>query len=460
MKLTENKKKIRLIFILALVAAAVCFGAGLIKTYVYNSRIHVDTFSDQALFTKEEPKKNIVSVEAAARDGSWGKIFDFNNEGITENNYTAYIYDFTVKNETGDEVPEFSFKLTFCCDVYLNQAWNGAVEVHKLSGDKETVATVPDLRVFKPDEYPELSPVKVDGDSFIPMKASDYIVYKPSTAMNAMEMPIEPNEGTTPGFILYVANGDSIEGSSLELSYKFNRLLTSEPLLWIAIVAAAVWLVALIIYVITSLQIKKYKVRHERDNKIINESIETFIGFIDAKDPYTNGHSKRVAHYTRLLAKEFGFSGEDLDHIYYVALLHDCGKIGVPDNILGKPGKLTPEEFEIIKSHTVRGGDILQSFKSLENADEGARYHHERYDGNGYPEGKAGEDIPFIARLICVADSFDAMNSDRVYRKKLTRERIIEEIENNKGSQFDPKVADMMLELIKKNVIPTSRDDK
>nr|MCR5097051.1 HD-GYP domain-containing protein [Erysipelotrichaceae bacterium] len=176
---------------------------------------------------------------------------------------------------------------------------------------------------------------------------------------------------------------------------------------------------------------------------------ETFTNFIDAKDPYTNGHSKRVAKYTRMIAKEMGYEGEELDRIYYVALLHDCGKIGVPDNILGKPGKLTDEEFQIIKSHTVRGGDILQSFKSLEDVDEGARFHHERYDGRGYPEGRAGEDIPFIARMICVADSFDAMNTNRVYRNKLTKEKVIEEIETNKGKQFDPKVADVMLNLIR-----------
>ncbi|MBQ3968456.1 MAG: HD domain-containing protein, partial [Lachnospiraceae bacterium] len=114
-----------------------------------------------------------------------------------------------------------------------------------------------------------------------------------------------------------------------------------------------------------------------------------------------------------------------------------------------KPGRLTDEEFEVIKSHTVRGGEIMSHFKSLENAGEGALYHHERYDGKGYPEGRKGEEIPFIARMICVADSFDAMNTNRVYRKKLTKEDILAELERCKGSQFDPKIADVMIELIK-----------
>nr|MCR5409575.1 HD-GYP domain-containing protein [Lachnospiraceae bacterium] len=225
--------------------------------------------------------------------------------------------------------------------------------------------------------------------------------------------------------------------------------LRNVPLFWISIGAMFIWLIVLIIYAITSSQIKKYNERHERDNEIISESIETFTGFIDAKDPYTNGHSKRVADYTRLIAEQMGIEGEELDRVFYVALLHDCGKIGVPDNILGKPGRLDDDEFEIIKSHTVRGGEILSSFKSLKNVNEGAMYHHERYDGSGYPEGRKGEDIPLIARMICVADSFDAMNSNRVYRKKLTMDDIVEEIKKNKGKQFDPDIADTFLQLIK-----------
>ena len=138
-------------------------------------------------------------------------------------------------------------------------------------------------------------------------------------------------------------------------------------------------------------------------------------------------------------------------------MLHDCGKIGVPDNVLGKPGKLTDEEFQIIKSHTVKGGEILRSFKSIEGVNEGALYHHERYDGRGYPEGRAGVDIPYIARMICVTDSFDAMNTNRVYREKLSKEIIMEEIRKNKGKQFDPEIADVMLKLIDEGTITIDR---
>ena len=444
----KGRKSTTIVFLAILVLLIACLAVSMIKTNAYNRAKHRETFTGAELFSAEGAEGKDVCVTAVPRSSTWGKIFDFDNEGLTENNYQAYTYDFTVSNNTKDEVSEFSFRLTFSQDAFLASAWNGALEIHQNVKGGELVATVPDLREFVPSDY-ALEIVTVDGEPFISMKAGDYLVYIPSASMNAMEMPIEPFEGTTPGIIMYVAIGESIEESTLELEYQFHRLLTSEPLFWISLACMAIWLVALIIFLITSAQIKKYKERHERDNEIINESIETFTGFIDAKDPYTNGHSKRVAKYTRLIAKEFGYDGEELDRIYYVALLHDCGKIGVPDNILGKPGKLSAEEFEIVKSHTVRGGEILTHFKSLQDADEGARYHHERFDGAGYPEGLAGEDIPFIARMICVADSFDAMNSDRVYRKKLTTDRILSEIETNKGLQFDPNVADVMLNLLR-----------
>lgn len=443
------------IFIIMMVLAIGCLGAGAAQTFAYNSAKHSETFTGATLFAAEGSAPEgadtkDVSVAAVPRSSTWTKAFDFYNEGITEHNFQAYTYDFTVANNTNDEVPDFTFKLTFSKDVYLSSAWNGALEIHQNVQNGEIVATIPDLRDYDPNDYP-LNTFTVDGETLVAMKAGDYLVYHPSSSMNAMEIPIEPHEGTTPGMIMYVGIDESIDASTLELSYTFNRLLTSSPLFWVGLVALAVWLVALITFMITSAQIRKYQERHERDNVIINESIETFTGFIDAKDPYTNGHSKRVATYTRLIAEEMGYEGEELDRIYYIALLHDCGKIGVPDNILGKPGRLNDEEFEVIKTHTVLGNEILSSFKSLKNAGEGALYHHERYDGGGYPEGKAGEDIPLIARMICVADSFDAMNSNRVYRKKLGREKIISEITENKGTQFDPKIADVMLKLIEDN---------
>ncbi|MCR4908937.1 MAG: HD-GYP domain-containing protein [Lachnospiraceae bacterium] len=446
----EKKKTIAMTFSITLILIIILFVISVLKTNSFNRMVHNEDFTGKAF--SEDPKESGVDIRAVPRSSTWTKLFDLNNEGKTEHDYQAYTYDFTVSNETKDEVSSFTFKLTFDREVFLLSAWNGALELHQDVTGNEYVATVPDLREFHPEDY-DLDTVTVDGEVLVRMKAGDYLVYLPSSSEGAMEIPIEPHEGTVPGIILYVAIDEDISGSGLEIEYTFHRLLQSEPLFWVSMAGLALWLIALIIVVITSAQIKKYETKHERDNKIIQESIETFTGFIDAKDPYTNGHSTRVAEYTRLIAKEMGYEGEELDRIYYVALLHDCGKIGVPDNILRKPGKLTDEEFEIIKSHTVRGGDILSSFKTLNNVGEGALYHHERYDGRGYPEGKTGKDIPLVARMICVADSFDAMNSNRVYRNKLTKDDILNEIKNNKGTQFDPEIADVFLGLIKNKKI-------
>lgn len=128
--------------------------------------------------------------------------------------------------------------------------------------------------------------------------------------------------------------------------------------------------------------------------------------------------------------------------------MHDCGKLYIPDGILTKPSRLTDEEYEVMKKHTVYGSNILRDFTSIKDIQLGAMYHHERYDGKGYPTGKAGEDIPLIARIICVSDAFDAMNSQRCYRTNLAPEVILSELKNNKGTQFDPVIVEHLLKLI------------
>ncbi len=169
---------------------------------------------------------------------------------------------------------------------------------------------------------------------------------------------------------------------------------------------------------------------------------------IDAKDTYTNGHSGRVAMYAREIARLYGYSEEQLNDIYIMGLLHDVGKIGVPDTVINKPAKLTDEEFDLIKQHPVKGYKILENIKEMPQLANGARWHHERFDGKGYPDGLSGEDIPEEARIIAVADSYDAMTSRRSYRDPLSQEKVREEIARCSGTQFDPKFADIMLKMI------------
>lgn len=176
--------------------------------------------------------------------------------------------------------------------------------------------------------------------------------------------------------------------------------------------------------------------------------VRTLAETIDAKDAYTNGHSGRVADYSKEIAKRYGYSDDAQEQIYVMGLLHDVGKIGIPDAIINKEGRLTDEEYAIIKTHPVVGSKILSAIKDMPQLAIGARYHHERYDGTGYPDRLMGKDIPEAGRIIAVADAYDAMSSNRSYRNSLSQEKVRAEIEKGKGSQFDPVFADIMLQMI------------
>ena len=182
--------------------------------------------------------------------------------------------------------------------------------------------------------------------------------------------------------------------------------------------------------------------------KLLVQSMNTLSNAVDAKDYYTNGHSIRVAEYSRLLAQRLGLSKDRQEEIYYAGLLHDIGKIRVPDSIIKKEGKLTDEEYEYIKLHPVSGYHILKEISASSDIAIGAKYHHERYDGKGYPNGLEGENIPEIARILSVADAYDAMSSNRCYRKALPQDVVRAEIVKGRGTQFDPYIADIMLDII------------
>jgi len=188
--------------------------------------------------------------------------------------------------------------------------------------------------------------------------------------------------------------------------------------------------------------------QNERLERMSMQIVKALSGAIDAKDTYTNGHSTRVAEYSREIARRAGFPKEMQDVIYMMGLLHDVGKIGVPDAIINKPAKLSDEEYAVIRSHPVMGSDILANITEFPELSTGAKWHHERYDGKGYPDGISGEEIPTEARIIAIADAYDAMSSKRSYRNVLPQAQIRAEVEEGKGTQFDPVLADIMLAMI------------
>ena len=199
-----------------------------------------------------------------------------------------------------------------------------------------------------------------------------------------------------------------------------------------------------------SYRIKKYRKKEEEDKLLIREMVEAFAKVIDMKDKYTNGHSTRVAKYTTMLTRELGYDEATVQRYYYIALLHDIGKIGVPMDVLNKPGKLTDDEYGVIKSHSAAGYEILKDISFLPELCIGAGAHHERPDGKGYPKGLKGDEIPRVAQIIAVADTFDAMYSNRPYRKRMNFEKAVSIIKGASGPQLTEDVVEAFLRLVER----------
>ena len=193
---------------------------------------------------------------------------------------------------------------------------------------------------------------------------------------------------------------------------------------------------------------------YDRLRQTFVDSIESMASAIDAKDIYTQGHCQRVSQNALMIGRYIGLKPDQLESLKYAGILHDIGKIGIKDSILNKQGPLDDEEYKIMKSHPVVGDNILKQISTLdESIRDGAKYHHERYDGKGYLEGLRGEDIPLFARILAIADTYDAMTTTRSYRKGLPPEIALQEIDKGKGTQFDPELAEVFIKLMKENQI-------
>ena len=203
-------------------------------------------------------------------------------------------------------------------------------------------------------------------------------------------------------------------------------------------------------------QKKELESRRRQTERISLQTIKTLSVTVETKNVYTNGHSQRVADYSALIAGALGWDDKRINNLRNAAYMHDVGMIGIPDSIVNKPTRLTEEEYAIIQRHTLIGADILKDITLIEHVAEVAHYHHERYDGTGYPEGLSGEEIPIEARIVAVADSYDAMNSKRIYSNALEKEKIIEELESCSGTQFDPVIAELFVRLIREGKVDTA----
>jgi putative nucleotidyltransferase with HDIG domain len=195
------------------------------------------------------------------------------------------------------------------------------------------------------------------------------------------------------------------------------------------------------------------------ENQLVQENaIKCILKALDCKDHYTYGHSMRVCYFSLVAGRELGLSEAELKELELASLFHDIGKIGTPDVVLNKPTRLNNDEFQIMKQHPENSYNILKEFQGFKKIAEGAKYHHERYDGRGYPEGLKGEDIPLFARIILITDTFDAMTSTRVYRKGMDYEVAFEELEEFSGSQFDGKLVQLFIQGMRKEMSKNEED--
>ena len=312
-----------------------------------------------------------------------------------------------------------------------------------------------------PEEAGNLGDLQEFDESFMP--------YLPNLLAGKKIDIIESNDSF--GWLLtdyepvYDSSGNCVAYAGADISMEEISTYTWHLVLIIVAISLAFLSACIVIGLKSSIskhkadELEILKGRQQRDKQLIREIIESFAKVIDMKDSYTQGHSFRVANYTQMLAKELGYDDEKVEEFYNIALMHDIGKVSIPDQVLNKPGKLTDEEFEIIKSHTVRGHDVLQSISLMPDLVVGAESHHERPDGKGYPKGLKESEIPRVAQIIAVADTFDAMYSDRPYRKRMNFDKAVSIIRDVSGTQLTEDVVDAFLRLAEKGELRAPDDD-
>lgn len=431
----------------------------------FNRQERVITIS--ASDTEEEWAERDIRVTMAPRGGStdtWIKRIykDDGNGNLQEVQYAGIIYDIMVVNQAQAKVVDWKLQIEVPDDCFLNNAWCGELEIHQNVG-KDEIFQALDLRKCIEKKVDIYLNHKIEGtDLMIPVSKDDYFVYLPSVRdeENIIEQAFLETDDYYSKRVDFIAyhktEGEDMtpmEFTEAQLTYHLEKDILRMPAFKLLLLLFFIWAISVMVSIIVYIKTKKLLKQRNRDAKIIEQSMTAFMGFIDAKDSSTNGHSLRVAQYSRKIAEKLGFSEEECERVYYIGLMHDCGKIGIPENILKKPDKLSPEEYETMKTHTILGEKILGDFTSIEGIKDGVRYHHERFDGKGYPDGLAGEEIPLIARIICVADSFDAMNSVRCYPNHLSKDEIVEQLTSNRGTQFDAKIVDCFLEMLRDGTI-------
>ncbi len=371
----------------------VCLIAGFVATYVYT-----DYLNKHEIVYTDQRSRSGLSIHTQV-EKSWPERWSGYANGIQ--------YKVTMNNGMRTALHDWTLTLELPDGCRIDSAWNGRFV---LSGNTLMVT---------PEDY------------------------------NAV---IDPQSERDIGFVLLTNETDNILSYTLRV-YRMVHM-KELPVFALLVILSGIYVVATVTSLFFLVKTRRLAIQRQQYQDIVNESFLTFAGMIDAKDPYTQGHSQRVAIYAKEMAKRMGMSEEEQQNIFYVALLHDIGKIGVPDAVLKKAGRLDMDERQLIEQHVQMGGDILKNFSAIKDIEAGARFHHEKYDGTGYVSNLVGKEIPLVARIICVADAFDAMTSMRCYRPRLPMSKVISELQDNAGTQFDPDLVPYMIQMIHDDVVP------
>ena len=362
------------------------------KIWILNNKV-ITYKQDGIIDSSEEPLFIYmeIPVRSDGKKNCWQE-----DDGSWGSQYDIYIY-----NNTDFPFLDWTLQMTVPPEARIDSSWNG--------------------------EYKEFPGV-------IRVKGSE-----PALTVTAM-----PHNCLKVGFVLYT--DELMEESNFSLKGRFVRNPFKNHFFHTSIVFFVFSLLVFIVSLVVFYLVQK---QANIDNEKLDSLIKLCARFIDVRDEYTKMHSSHVGYYAKKIAEELGYDEEFQKNIYYMGMMHDVGKVLIPLEILCKTSKLNDEEWAEMKKHTIYGANILDGFTAVPGIKEAALYHHERYDGKGYPSGLKGEEIPIQSRIIGVADSYDAMHTNRSYRVHLPDDVILQELEKNKGTQFDPRAAEAMINILK-----------
>ncbi len=440
MNASSNTKKNALRILMGMIAAL-----ALVIVFFVVYLVNMDTYNHTDRSVEPDSVSTEVTVDIHPRGqstDSWEKDDAFEDKILY-----AKIYEATITNNSGTRLSDWTLRINISDDCYINNAWCGTVEIHQFIEGKENVQTL-DLRDYTEDEV-ELYYIKGGQDLLIPLTKGDYIIYHPDEATG--EYPITSAEGYSGevniGLIMYSFDEDT-DLSDYVFDYHLQKLWYEGMGGFVFVIIFAAWIILMIFLIVLFRVSKGYKDMLYDEEKVLKDAVYLCLAMADGKDFRFQYHSLRTAEYAKRIAAQMGMDEKDCETVYNATRFHDVGNYYISDRIIGKPSALTKGEMELVKSHTTRGAGLLKKVSSMPLVQEAALYHHERYDGTGYPKGISGDDIPIIARIITAADAFDSMSHDRPYRDRLSMPEIKGEFTKNSGTQFDPAVVDAVLNII------------